>query len=124
MGPAMICTSCKKAEAVVFIKHIHNNQVSQSALCAGCAAEAHVPLNPVNPVSALLQLLAKPGAAHARVPAAARCPGCGMTWAEFRETGRLGCMRCYDHFATQLRLLLPRVHGGAYAHRGKSGRSR
>jgi len=116
----MICTSCKKAEAVVFIKHIVDNQVSQAALCAECAAKAHVPLNPVNPVAALLQLLAKPGAPRARVPAAPRCPGCGTTWMDFRATGRLGCARCYDHFAALLRPLVPRIHAGAYVHRGKS----
>ena len=116
----MICTSCKKAEAVVFIKHIINNQVSQAALCADCAAKAHVPLNPVNPLAALLQLLAKPGAPGAKIPAAARCPGCGETWADFRETGRLGCARCYEHLSAQLRPLIPRVHAGAYAHRGKT----
>jgi len=116
----MICTSCKKAEAVVFIKHIIDNQVSQAALCAACAAKAHVPLDPVNPMAALLQFLAKPGVSRPRVPAAARCPGCGTTWADFRETGRLGCARCYDHFSALLRPLVPRVHAGAYAHRGKA----
>jgi protein arginine kinase activator len=116
----MICTSCKEAEALVFIKHIVDNQVSQAALCADCAAKAHVPLNPVNPAAALLQLLAKPGALRARVPAAPRCPGCAGTWADFRATGRLGCARCYDHFAALLRPLVPRIHAGAYVHRGKS----
>ena len=118
----MICTSCKKTEAVVFIKHIIDNQVSQAALCAACAAKAHVPLNPVNPMVALLQLAAKPGALRARVPAAARCPGCGTTWADFRETGRLGCARCYDHFAALLRPLVARVNAGACIHRGKGPR--
>ncbi|MBI5240564.1 MAG: hypothetical protein HY926_08835 [Elusimicrobia bacterium] len=116
----MICTSCKKAEAVVFVKHILNNQVSQAALCSDCAAKAHVPLNPIGPVAALLQLLGKPGAPRVRVPAAARCPSCGSTWTEFRETGRFGCARCYEHFAELLRPLLPRFHAGAYCHRGKS----
>jgi protein arginine kinase activator len=116
----MICTACKKAEAVVFVKHIINSQVSQAALCADCAAEAHVPLTPVSPMAALLELLAKPGAPRVRVPAAARCPGCGTAWAEFRESGRLGCARCYEHFAALLRPLLPRLHAGAYIHRGKA----
>jgi protein arginine kinase activator len=116
----MICTSCQKAEAVVFVKHIINNQVSQAALCADCAAQAHVPLTPADPMAALLQLLGKPDAARVRVPAAARCPGCGAAWAEFRETGRFGCARCYEHFAELLRPLLPRFHAGAYTHRGKT----
>ncbi len=119
----MICTSCKKVEAVVFIKHIIDNQVSQAAFCAACATKAHVPLNPVNPMAALLQLAAKAGAPHVRVPATARCPGCATAWSDFRETGRLGCALCYDHFTALLRPLIPRVHAGAYVHRGKSPRS-
>ena len=118
----MICTSCQKAEAVVFIKHIINNRVSQAALCADCAAKAHVPLNPVNPLAAILQLLAKTGTPRPRA-APSRCPGCGTTWADFRETGRLGCARCYDHFSDLLRHLIPRVHAGAYVHRGKAPRT-
>jgi len=117
----MICTSCKKSEAVVFIKHIINSQVSQAAFCADCAAKAHVPLHPANPLSALLQLLAQPAAPRSRL-VASRCPGCGTAWADFRETGRLGCARCYEQFEPQLKALMPRVHAGAYAHRGKSPR--
>ena len=107
---------------MVFVKHIINSQVSQAALCADCAAQAHVPLNPISPMAALLQLLGKPGASRARVPAAARCPMCGTTWAEFRESGRFGCARCYEQFAELLRPLLPRLHAGAYTHRGKAPR--
>ena len=115
----MICTSCQQAEAVVFLKHIIDNQVAQAALCADCAAKAHVPLNPANPLGALLQLLAKPSAPRAR-SAAGRCPGCQTSWADFRASGRFGCARCYDQFASALGPLLPRIHAGAYAHRGKS----
>ena len=115
----MICTSCQKAEAVVFIKQIINNQVSQATLCAACAAKAHVSLEPTDPFSTLLQqLLPKPAVQRART--AARCPGCGISWSDFRSTGRLGCARCYRHFAAHLKTLLPRIHAGAYAHRGKS----
>ncbi|MFA6002485.1 MAG: hypothetical protein WC881_00290 [Elusimicrobiota bacterium] len=119
----MICTACQKAEAVVFIKHIINNQVSQAALCSGCAAHAHIPIDPVNPFHALMDMLGKPAAPRPRA-AAARCPGCSTTWAEFRSTGRFGCARCYEHFADHIRTLLPGIHAGAYAHRGKSPKRR
>jgi len=116
----MICTVCQGAEAVVFIKQLVNNQVSQAALCADCAAEAHMPLYPAGQLAGLMHLLGKAPATRG-VPVA-RCHGCGATWQDFRAAGRLGCARCYDHFAGQLRSLIPRLHAGAYAHRGKRPR--
>ncbi|MDD5656476.1 MAG: hypothetical protein PHF00_04380 [Elusimicrobia bacterium] len=115
----MICTACKNAEAVVFIKQLIDNQVSQAALCADCAARAHVPLGPAAPLEALLGLLGKLPPPARRLHAA-RCPGCGTTWQDFRAGGRLGCARCYDHFEPRLKAIIPRLHKGAYAHRGKS----
>ncbi len=114
----MICGACKQAEAMVFIKQIINNQVSQAALCAACAAKAHISLEAVDPFSALLQqLLPKPVVQRAK---ATGCPGCGTSWADFRSAGRFGCPRCYTQFSAHLQSLLPRIHAGAYAHRGKS----
>src|SRR3989339_1876713 len=100
----MICTACEKAPAVVFIKKIINNQVS---------------LTPFDPLQILLQNLAKPSAPRVR-PGATRCPGCGVTWSDFRSTGRFGCPRCYEHFSLPLQQIMPRIHSGAYAHRGKA----
>ena len=48
----------------------------------------------------------------------ARCPGCGMSYGEFKERYRLGCARCFDAFREQLQPLLRKVQG-AEAHTGK-----
>ncbi len=56
------------------------------------------------------------GAAGALVPAsgdALRCPACGSTLRDFRDSGRLGCDRCYVSFDTHLRDLLRRLHGSS-----------
>lgn len=115
----MICTSCKNAQATVFIKQIVNNQVTQSALCLDCAGEAGAALDPT---AALLKLLG--GAPPRSRAAAARCPSCSMGFAQFKESIRLGCARCYDHFEPQLKSLIPRFQGGASSHRGKTPRRR
>lgn len=47
------------------------------------------------------------------------CPGCGMTFAKFRETGRLGCASCYVHFEKTLGPLIARAQEGATHHVGK-----
>ncbi len=49
------------------------------------------------------------------------CPTCGLTFAEFRETGRLGCPHDYRSFEAELRPLLESVHEG-HRHQGKSPR--
>ncbi|MEK7858200.1 MAG: hypothetical protein AAB320_03580 [Elusimicrobiota bacterium] len=112
----MICASCQQAEAVVFIKQLSDNHVRQTALCAACAAQAQEAFAPAD---ALLKLLAQAGAARPHA-GPARCPGCQLTFAEFRHEGRFGCPGCYDHFAPQLRGLIPRIHNGASLHRGRA----
>lgn len=39
------------------------------------------------------------------------CPNCGITFREFRESGRLGCPLDYDVFSEQLLPLLENIHG-------------
>jgi protein arginine kinase activator len=47
-----------------------------------------------------------------------KCPMCGITFAEFRQTGRLGCAYDYICFQEDLEPLLLNIHG-AKIHRGK-----
>jgi len=46
------------------------------------------------------------------------CPSCGITFAEFRQGGRLGCGYDYIHFQEDLEPLLINIHG-AKEHTGK-----
>ncbi|MEY4567226.1 MAG: hypothetical protein RLY14_2196 [Planctomycetota bacterium] len=46
------------------------------------------------------------------------CPVCGITFAEFRNIGRLGCPYDYVHFKNDLEPLLLNIHG-ATEHHGK-----
>jgi len=47
------------------------------------------------------------------------CPSCGMSYADFKRLGRLGCAQCYDSFRERLEPLVRRLHG-AVQHVGKS----
>ena len=42
-----------------------------------------------------------------------RCPGCGMDFATFKRTGRLGCGDCYEAFRPQLEWILEELHGAS-----------
>jgi protein arginine kinase activator len=46
------------------------------------------------------------------------CPICGITFAQFRSSGRLGCAYDYVCFQEELEPLLINIHGSA-VHRGK-----
>jgi protein arginine kinase activator len=48
------------------------------------------------------------------------CPGCGLNFSQFRQTGRLGCAECYQVFETELGGLVERAQNGGSHHTGKS----
>ena len=110
----MVCQGCGQREASLLVQTVVHNLVKNTALCASCAAE----LEPAAALDALMEALAGMPA-RARVHPG-RCPGCRTSFADFRSRGRFGCPACYEHFAPQVRDLLPRVHAGAYHHRGKT----
>jgi protein arginine kinase activator len=110
-----LCDTCGEREAVVHLTQIVDNTITTLHLCERCAAEkgveagAQVAKFPLGDFLASLGKSAPAGGAAAE--AAASCPGCGATLADFRQTGRLGCARCYDAFEGHLRDLLRRLHG-------------
>ena len=110
----MICSDCGVREASLLVQTVVNNQVGKLALCADCAAR----LEPEHPLDALMQALEHLGARVRAHPA--RCATCRTSLANFKATGRFGCPNCYEHFRAQMQDLLPRVHAGAYRHRGKT----
>ncbi|TBR23074.1 hypothetical protein EPO15_06750 [bacterium] len=112
----MLCARCKKAQATFIVKVIVDNQVTETHLCLPCAdAEGASAMPPA--VAGLLSLL---GAVPPPPKAApARCASCGLRWTEFKKTGILGCVSCYDSFAEPLKGLLKEMQG-AVKHAGKA----
>ena len=110
----MICSQCQERDAVVHLTQIVENAVNQVHLCEKCAAERGIETSvsvPKHPLGDFLQ-----AAQHqaTQMPGdAARCSYCGTSLRDFRESGRLGCARCYGAFEQSLKDLLRRVHGSA-----------
>lgn len=48
------------------------------------------------------------------------CATCGMTYADFKRTGLMGCEACYRAFEPQLLPLIERAHEGGSFHIGKT----
>jgi protein arginine kinase activator len=116
----MKCETCSK-QATVHLTEIKNGKKIEKHLCEQCAAQSeglstksHMPINELltNFVMSHTQLAAKPTEALA-------CPQCGITWAEFRQSGLLGCEHDYPTFEKEMTPLLQRAHEGAAHHVGK-----
>jgi len=113
----MQCQRCGERPAVIHLTTIVDNTQTEQHLCEACAAQQGIQTEASLakfPVGDLLGSLSK-GAAT-QLPASeagSRCDGCGATLQDFRDTGRLGCARCYETFEAPLRTLLRRVHGAS-----------
>ena len=115
----MKCDNCNKT-ATVHLTEIKGGKKIEKHLCEQCAAEneglpvkSHMPIN---------ELLTNFVMAHSGLPQkeqALQCEHCGMTWAEFRQNGLLGCPNDYAAFERELTPLLQRAHDGATHHVGK-----
>jgi len=113
----VICQRCKKHQATVHLTEIHQNEKRERHLCEDCAREEGVAIKAqIN----LQDVLAGVLDAHKAAGKEAKltCPDCGITYAEFRNQGRLGCPHDYEVFAEPLRGVLEKVHG-ATEHVGK-----
>ncbi|MFM8980555.1 MAG: UvrB/UvrC motif-containing protein [Planctomycetia bacterium] len=105
-----ICQSCQQNPSTIHYTEIREGSKSELHLCEACAQAQGVTTGPVPAgLPAMLQALAKP-ASPAGAPAP-RCPSCGITFAEFREKGRLGCPQDYEFFREQVDPLLEKIHG-------------
>jgi protein arginine kinase activator len=117
----MVCDNCGSTQAVVHLTQIVNNQMSTHRLCEKCAAEKGLESAPepsALPLTDFLAQMGKDPVAESSDQASQQCSFCGLTFRDFRETGRLGCPHCYETYATHLQRLLRRVHGSTQ-HVGK-----
>jgi protein arginine kinase activator len=119
-GAEMLCEQCGDREATVHLTQIVQDEHSSVHLCPECAAERGVQSDLTPPSAPLVDFLAQMGKglpAESFSPAH-QCSFCGLSLADFKRTGRLGCSHCWAEFESQLRPLLRRLHGGT-RHVGK-----
>ncbi len=114
----MKCDLCNKP-ATVHLTEISNGKQIEKHLCEQCATQAGgLPVKAHTPINELLTnfVMAHSGVAKEQ---GAVCEECGMTWAEFRQGGLMGCEHDYVAFDRDLSPLLQRAHEGAAHHVGK-----
>lgn len=84
--------------------------------CAGCP-KAQTMIG--HPTGNATQPVAKVAVVRVTAAGLGPCPSCGVTFARFRETGKLGCPACYSHFEQVLGPMIARAQEGATHHIGK-----
>jgi protein arginine kinase activator len=131
LGTAVTCERCGEEPASVHLLRVVDGAVSHTHLCPSCAegmAEEVDGLALVLAVPSVLRNLNK-GAADApvRPPAVEReersCSVCGTTLTDLKESGLVGCAKCYETFTEQLETSLQigaerTEHLGKIPHRG------
>lgn len=121
----MRCDECKQAPATVHITKVVNDVKQESHLCDECAGkaaeDAGMAWSGISFHKLLGGLLAPEGVVgpvRSSVMTGVKCPNCGLTFADFRRLGHLGCSECHVAFEQQLEPVLRRIHGST-EHAGK-----
>ena len=114
----MLCQRCKKNPATVHLTEIVGSEKRESHLCEKCSVQENLVDQGHEPIN---ELLAQFVIAHtgAQELAQLSCQKCGMTFAQFRNGGLLGCPEDYQAFRKPLLALLERVQEGNTEHVGK-----
>lgn len=126
------CDKCNN-EATVHEVTIRGGKRHEKHMCEQCARSEGVAPGagavPHQPVTQLLSQFVTAQAQAANMAAqgpvaptggAAACSTCGVTFAQFRTAGVLGCPDCYTAFEPQLGPMLARAHEGGTHHVGKT----
>ena len=122
----MICDNCGQRDAVINLTQVEHEAKVTLHLCEQCAqkkgVETGAPLLK-SPLGDFIKAVGKgAGALAPKTADGSRCPECGASMQDFRETGRLGCAACYSAFSVHLRDLLRRLHGSSQ-HTGRRYRA-
>lgn len=121
----MLCDICKEKKAIIHFTQIINGEMKNMHLCLDCAKKLGIDAANIEKqvfgetFFPLADFLSKWAEFYLPEVETKKCPGCGITYADFKEQGLLGCSRCYDAFNQELDYLLKKLQGNSY-HSGKN----
>lgn len=117
----MMCQKCGKRAATTHIRRNINGTVSEMHLCGECARQEN--LTPI--FSGLMPDFADfwgnlfGDALSPAIGDGVRCEGCGHSFRDIVDSGKVGCAKCYTTFYNQLLPSIQRIHGRT-AHTGRT----
>lgn len=112
---------CDKKK-ILHITELKDGSYTTFHMCEKCAAnynpgEAEKPDNLIlNILSLLSDVVTKKQITQQLI---AKCPGCGTTPRDISQTGRFGCVKCYDYYQSSVDHILKKCQNGATKHVGK-----
>ncbi|MCL6466614.1 MAG: UvrB/UvrC motif-containing protein [candidate division WOR-3 bacterium] len=114
-----LCDICGKKEATLVVRQLDKEgKATDLNVCAECAKKRGLTgVEECEPDSGavIAELKSRMEESDSKVI----CPRCGMSFAEFKRAGRLGCADCYQAFTEKLKPIIRRLHG-AVQHIGKT----
>lgn len=113
----MFCQECKERPATVHLTQMINGNKIETHLCEECAAQKGAVMFDLDNKFSISNLLGSFFGNNYNIPEMkanaqlSSCPDCGMNFNDIRQTGKLGCARCYTSFERELQPSLRRIHG-------------
>ncbi|WMJ77269.1 MULTISPECIES: UvrB/UvrC motif-containing protein [unclassified Sedimentibacter] len=107
----MLCSECGKNEAKVHVTQIINGKKTESHLCEECAKKNQTLLNSSFSMENLFSAMLNNAFNTTTYLPAKGCSKCGMTFDEFRTTGKFGCSDCIETFKPRLIPVIKNIQG-------------
>ena len=124
----MLCEKCHKKPATVHMQQYISGQVTEMHLCQECAAQPDSPLSFEQFLHGLLDMFGnmKENVSQQKPQTNYRCAVCGLSFEDFKRTGKLGCAECYQSFRHEMDPILKNIqgsnrHDGKYPHKAGAG---
>lgn len=118
----MLCEDCNSKNATVHMTKIINGKKEEIHLCDECAKKKEISNfeDKFSIHSFLASLLEGNATPNVNITSnqIKKCPQCGATYNDFKQSGRLGCNMCYSTFSNMLAPLIRRIQGNT-VHGGK-----
>lgn len=119
----MVCQKCKKNEASIHIVKVQNGEKEEIWMCEICAKEiskVHIDLFSGNKIDKnfekvigdLFQVVDNNVGNKTEKKIDIICTNCGQTYSNFKNTGKLGCPKCYDNFRQALEPVIIKLQNG------------
>ena len=103
----MLCTNCKKENAVFFYQQNINGNSTSVALCKNCSKKFN---SPSENFGFFEPFFGSPSKNHAENKV---CNLCGLSFGDIKKLGKVGCPECYKTFKDELSVIIKQIHGGA-----------
>lgn len=112
----MLCKNCNKNEATFHYTEIINGVKKEIALCDKCRNKLGIGSLDFNIPLGMQDFFSDFFENNSYMPEIEfskklKCDKCGMSYDEFVQGGRIGCINCYDTFQSKLDLILKNIHG-------------